>query len=440
MPKFILEISNETEFTSNNVLVISNLSDDIPEDEEVITQLYDTSNIFNYFKENIEEIEGVTLMLESINDLTPEVANNLAKIISYHSRESGLQNIKDFYLIVSPEDDAMPEDDLIESLSIITNAVIHQNSNIQSFGFSYNLEDSDAAQEIVKVIEHSKQISKLYLDSNQINADTLKLLLQALQHNHSITDLILSHNPKMLTLDGIEAIATYFEAPHSVNNINLQYCKIDSAKATMIVDAMQYANTPINLLDLSQNDINSGIISTMVEMLYSNKIKCLDLSYNNINIATYAEMIKDNPIIQMDDDISLNYQGLQKCQDASDRIEFAISHLNQEQTKSFLELFPLDINATNKDGLSLLDHWAHKPNITQFLIEKGSIPSNILDNKIDLNLYNAPDPHMLSNANNEDEAKSGIEVIFSNDDTESTTALECDINEANILDFNELSF
>ncbi|CAI5503839.1 unnamed protein product [Closterium sp. Naga37s-1] len=142
----------------------------------------------------------------------------------------------------------------------------------------------------------SKKAAHIAEGGNNIHAEGIAAICDALKENSTITTLELGYNP--IGPEGAKALADTVKFHGNVETLRLGWCKIGVKGAEYMADALKY-NSTINTLDLRANalgDEGAAILALSLRVV-NEQLSSLDLGFNEIRdrgAYALAEALKAN--------------------------------------------------------------------------------------------------------------------------------------------------
>ena len=153
------------------------------------------------------------------------------------------------------------------------------------------LSDCNFRSSSVKILEAMKGISrlrKLNLNSNYMTGIVAEVLAEAIVHNASLEELLLSNNNFNISAVVIlQAVARLT----NLKKLNLNNNAMSGVVAEQLVDIIR-CNTSLQELFLSNNDLNSSTNLILQALKGYSKLKSLDLRCNNISDDVVEDLVK----------------------------------------------------------------------------------------------------------------------------------------------------
>jgi hypothetical protein len=100
---------------------------------------------------------------------------------------------------------------------------------------------------VAQALQHNHTLTQLKLSGNKIGAEGAHAVAQALQHNHTLTQLKLSDN--QIGVEGAHAVAQALQHNHTLTHLGIRGNKIGAEGGLALVQALQH-NRTLTHLDL----------------------------------------------------------------------------------------------------------------------------------------------------------------------------------------------
>ena len=133
-----------------------------------------------------------------------------------------------------------------------------------------NLTDQDIPLIIQKVIRKKKSAASLSLANNQITADGVRMLVDALKTNQKLTHLTLSENP--IGDESVKYLTQLISNSRTLYHLGLNGTNITDQGAKQLAETLRSNRTFLRCLDLRSNPSITDIsLDVLLEMLEKNE-------------------------------------------------------------------------------------------------------------------------------------------------------------------------
>ncbi|EPY40585.1 hypothetical protein AGDE_03343 [Angomonas deanei] len=154
-------------------------------------------------------------------------------------------------------------------------------STLKELSLGHTLDGDDNLQLFFSLLRDMPQLKKLDISDCRLTYRSGKYIAQVLRFFPALEDLNVSAN--LLDVEGANDVSVSLEWMKHLKNLNISAAHIGNCGAVSIVTGLLRSTSPVEVLDLSHNDITDvGVreVCTCLSRLTSPKLYYLNLSHN----------------------------------------------------------------------------------------------------------------------------------------------------------------
>ena len=324
----------------------------------------------------LSEIKTLKILDLQDNNLTDDVAEILAEVITENASLSGLN---------------LAHNNFQSSAIVILNA-LKGTSKLKALDLSYNNMTGKIADDLSEVIKCNTSLTQLCLAGNDLKSSTC-VILQALKGHSGLKKLDLSENG--LTNLVVENLADVIKSNTSLEKLHLADNELKSS-ASVILKSLKATST-LNTLDLTNNTMKCDVAGDLADVIETNTfLENLHLANNDLksSAAVVLEALKSNSNLKtlnlaknnMIDDVVEDLADVIKCNAYLQMLSLAHNHLKsssvieilkvlQKNTKlKILDLYGLHMSESVAEDLASVIK--NNTNLEQLYLANNSLKSS----------------------------------------------------------------